>query len=129
MTCKISEMFENGNVKGNISNNEIKSLKWNEHQLFEGVFLKHLITEEETNGQLSCHLVKVNPGCSIDTHIHNEKLEIHEIIDGTGTCTIGESTISYQPGSVALIPADIPHKVVAESEGLFILAKFSPALL
>ncbi len=35
--------------------------------------------------QLSCHLVKINPECEIGDHIHENNLEIHEIIYGSGT--------------------------------------------
>ncbi len=126
---RICEKFENGliiGLKGQIST---KSIEWSKHPVFEGVYLKHLIKGAETDGTLSCHLVKVNPGCVLDTHAHAGKLEIHEIIGGSGSCVIGEGSVEYQPGSVALIPADTIHEVQAGEDGLFILAKFCPALL
>ncbi len=126
---KISKDFENGIISGLLCDIETNSLVWNEHNLFKGVFLKHIIKSIDTNGSLSCHLVKINPGCAIDTHAHIGKLEVHEIIDGDGICHIGERTIDYKPGKVTLIPADIPHKVIAGDEGIFLFAKFSPALI
>ncbi|WP_088186123.1 cupin domain-containing protein [Desulfosporosinus sp. FKA] len=126
---KISKKFEKGIVVGLTDDVKTETIEWNEHNLFKGVYLKHLIKGIDTNGTLSCHLVKVNPGCSIDTHIHNGKLEVHEIIEGSGVCIIGEKTIDYYAGIISLIPADIPHKVTAGSEEIYILAKFSPALL
>lgn len=126
---KISEKFENGIVTGLYSNIKTSAIDWNEHNLFKGVYLKHLIKGIDTNNSISCHLVRVNPGCSIDTHIHSGKLEVHEVIEGTGVCIIGEKTIDYNVGTISLIPADIPHKVTAGNEGIYILAKFSPALL
>jgi quercetin dioxygenase-like cupin family protein len=126
---KISEKFENGIIAGLSNDLKTETIDWNEHNLFKGVYLKHLIKGIDTNNSLSCHLVKVNPGCSIDTHFHNGKLEIHEVIEGTGICIIGKKAIDYSTGTVTLIPADIPHKVTAGTEGIYILAKFSPALL
>jgi quercetin dioxygenase-like cupin family protein len=126
---KISEKFENGIIVGLSKDIKTGTIDWNEHNLFKGVYLKHLIKGIDTNSSISCHLVNVTPGCSIDTHIHNGKLEIHEVIEGTGVCIIGEKTINYCAGTISLIPADIPHKVTAGNEGIYILAKFSPALL
>ncbi len=123
------ETFENGNVSGPEGQQAISSISWNEHQSFKGVFLKHLIKGNETGGLLSCHLVKVNPGCTIDSHVHTGKLEVHEVIGGSGSCIIGGKVVAYQPGSVALIPADVNHRVEAGDDGIYILAKFSPALL
>lgn len=126
---KIFEKFDNGTVYGITNEMAADKLSWNAHPTFTGVFLKHLITGEQTNGNLSCHLVKVNPGCCIDTHIHNGKLELHEVVEGYGYCTIGERKLNYIPGTLAVIPADISHKVEAGSNGIYLLAKFSPALL
>ena len=56
-------------------------------------------------------------------------MELHEVIGGRGRCTIGEETFDYFPGAVSYIPDDIKHSVRADAEGLYILAKFSPALL
>ena len=123
------EKFEKGFVKGLESKLSIEELPWTEHAAFKGVYLKHLIKGAETNGQLSCHLVHIKPMCIIDWHIHEGKLEVHEVLDGSGEGWINELKLDYRTGSVALIPAGINHKVVAGNEGLFILAKFSSALL
>jgi len=126
---KISEKFENGTVVSSLSVAEITMIEWNEHSLFKGVYLKHLIKGIDTEGSLSCHLVKVNPGCILDTHVHIGKLEIHSILEGNGNCIIGERATEYVSGTVSIIPADTTHKVIAGNEGLFMLATFSPALL
>lgn len=108
---------------------EIEKLDWNEHPAFKGVFLKHLIKGEDTNNQLSCHLVKINANCEIGLHNHVGKTELHEVIEGNGQCSIEKETINYQSGVITFIPADVNHLVKAGNEGLFILAKFFPALL
>ena len=73
---EVLEKFTNDTVNGLIDNKETQLINWNEHSKFKGVFLKHLITSVETDGNLSCHLVKVNPGCILDSHIHNGKNRI-----------------------------------------------------
>lgn len=125
----VFEKFESGKVSFLNDDINASEIPWNSHPTFKGVYLKHLITGSQTNGTLSCHLVKIEPNCTIDNHIHEGKLEVHEVIHGKGCCHIGDRKIPYESGSIALIPSDINHKVTADQEGLYILAKFSPALL
>jgi len=99
------------------------------HKVFKGVYMKHLVTGEMTGGRISSHLVKVDPFCVLDTHTHPEQVEIHEVVFGTGECLIGEREVRYAPGTVEVIPQNTPHKVTAGENGLYILAKFTPALL
>ena len=99
------------------------------HKAFKGVYLKHLVTGGMTDGRVSSHLVKVDSHCVLETHTHPEQVEIHEVIQGTGECTIGGRTVPYAPGTVEVIPQNTPHKVTAGANGLYILAKFAPPLL
>jgi len=121
--------FEKGTLCIDGNHIAIEHLEWNEHPVFTGVFLKHVIKGEETNNQISCHLVKINPGCEIGLHNHAGKNELHEVIGGEGKCSIKNEEWEYQKGSVGLIPADEDHSVKAGNNGLFLLAKFFPALL
>lgn len=124
----IGNHFENGQI-GTISE-IIKSedRNFNPHPKFKGVYLKNLVTGDMTGNKISCHLVKVDPFCTLDTHVHENNLEIHEIISGSATCYIGENKISYNVGTIGVIPKNISHKVEAGENGIYILAKFTPAL-
>lgn len=126
---KISYYFENGVVESLAGSVNIDKLTWSEHQMFNGVFLKHIVKGEDTGGSLSCHLVKINAYDLLDTHIHDGKLEIHQVLTGKGTAQVGDRSMEYKAGLVTIIPANTEHKVKADAEGLFILAVFSPALL
>lgn len=109
---------------------DLCALPWNPHPSFTGVALKHLVTAADTNGALSAHLVRVEPGCCLKEHIHADKLELHEVVRGAGTCALADKNVRYEPGACGLIPAGVPHSVRADAgEPLFILAKFAPALL
>jgi quercetin dioxygenase-like cupin family protein len=121
--------FDKGKLYINGESVDVEKLTWNEHSAFKGVFLKHIIKGESTDNQFSCHLVKINPGCEIGIHIHVGKNELHEIISGLGHCFIEQTEIDYHKGIIGFIPADKNHSVKAEKEGLFLLAKFFPALL
>jgi len=107
---------------------KIEPLVWNAHSTFKGVYLKHLILGKETENQLSCHIVKVEPNCILDTHQHDGKIEVHEVVGGNGTMFLDKKEISYTVGQICIIPANMPHKVVAGKDGLYLFAKFTPAL-
>ena len=125
----ISAYFEKGKISLLTRDISSESIPWTPHPQFPGVFLKHLVKGVETGGNLSCHMVRVEPNCTLKEHIHDGKLEIHEIVEGSGTCTLDGRTIPYSVGSIAVIPSNIKHEVIAGNEGIYILAKFSPALL
>ena len=105
-----------------------KELAWNAHPTFKGVYLKHLATSEDTHGKFSCHLVRVEAGCEIGSHIHDGKWELHEVLEGGGECILAAQNIPYQPGVTAVIPENMEHTVRADQE-LYLLAKFIPALI
>ncbi|MBU1042736.1 MAG: cupin domain-containing protein [Proteobacteria bacterium] len=109
---------------------DLTALPWNPHPSFIGVALKHLVTSADTLGALSAHLVRIAPGAELKTHIHDRSLELHEVVRGSGVCTLGDRQAVYQPGVCGLIPAGVAHSVRADAEEeLYILAKFTPALL
>lgn len=108
---------------------EARSVAWAPHPTFKGVHLKHLITGAETDGRLSLHLVKVEPGCALAKHQHHHELEIHEVLQGKGACQSGEQCADYVPGTLAVIPLGSPHEVAASEQGLLLKAIFTPALL
>jgi quercetin dioxygenase-like cupin family protein len=106
-----------------------ESLPWNPHPKFAGVSLKHLVTGKDTGGRISLHHVRIDPSCIIGDHTHAGMVEIHDVLEGTGTCTLAGMTISYIPGVVGVMPADQVHRVEAGDGGMLLLAKFSPPLV
>ena len=103
-------------------------IEWSKHPTFAGVELKHIITAKDTEGMFSYHLVRIAPDCSIGNHIHETQLETHEVIKGSGRCVNAGSTIPYEPGTISIMQAGTAHEVHAGSEGLYLFAKFMPAL-
>ena len=101
---------------------------WSQHPAFEGVELKHIITAKDTDGKFSYHLVRIAPNKSIGNHIHETQLETHEVIAGSGVCVNGGKEIVYQVGTISILPAGLPHEVNAGADGLYLFAKFMPAL-
>jgi quercetin dioxygenase-like cupin family protein len=106
----------------------VRELSWNPHPSFKGVYLKHLVSGKNTGNQISCHIVKIEPGCMLDTHVHDGKAELHEVVAGSGTMYLDGKEIAYFKGQVTFIPSNTRHKVVAGKEGMYLCAKFVPAL-
>ena len=122
------EKFDNGRFVSPYGRKDFSALKWNDHPAFNGVALKHLLTSEDTGGEFSFHLVRIAPGKSIGTHIHETQTETHEVISGSGVCVNEETEIPYASGTVTILKKGTPHSVNAGDEGLFLFAKFIPPL-
>ncbi len=126
------KLFEAFDTKGRLRlpDTEVSfgALAWNEHPAFKGVALKHLVTAKDTGGQFSCHLVRVAPGKAIGEHVHKAQTETHEVIAGGGVCVNGGVRLAYEPGVISILPMGSPHSVTAGPDGLYLFAKFIPAL-
>ncbi|KNZ40709.1 cupin domain-containing protein [Acetobacterium bakii] len=120
--------FNNGVLAVPNCTKEFSGLPWMPHPAFEGVELKHIVTAQDTNGLFSYHLVRIAPNKSILNHIHEKQLETHEVIGGSGTCINSGTNIPYEPGTLSIMPAGIEHEVTAGADGLYLFAKFFPAL-
>ena len=126
-------LFENFNTNGKLLLPEktisFKDIPWSKHPTFEGVELKHLLTSKETNGEFSYHLVKIAPNKKIGNHIHKTQVETHEVIAGSGICINSGKEFTYKSGSISIFPMKVPHEIIAGKDGLYLFAKFIPALL
>ncbi len=128
-TKEISTCMANGVITYMDRDDQAEHLQWNEHPKFKGVYLKHLIKGQDTGDMLSCHLVRIDPNFVLEDHIHENQLELHEVVEGSGNFVLGDKETTYYPGRMAIIPKGTSHKVVAGESGLVLLAKFCPALL
>jgi len=106
-----------------------ETLPWSPHPKFAGVFLRHLVTGNDTGGRMSLHHVRIDPGCAIGDHAHAGQVEIHDVLEGAGTCVLDGNRIAYAPGVLGVMPADRIHRVDAGENGLLLLATFSPPLV
>ncbi len=122
------EKFNSGILEKYDDTTSFDSLKWHCHPTFEGVELKHIVTSKDTDGQFSYHLVKIAPDKKIGDHIHETQLETHEVIEGSGYCINEGRTIAYQSGVISIMRKGTHHEVIAGENGLYLFAKFIPAL-
>jgi len=118
------EMFDAGAVMLAGKRTEISRLAWNPHKDFKGVFLKNVLSEDQTDGLLACKLVRIEPNRELGMHTHPDSMELHEVIAGGGVCITKHGETSYIPGTISLIARNAPHAVRAGENGLCFFAKF-----
>ena len=128
MSKELFEKFNGGSLRLPEGKIDFNKISWNKHPIFEGVELKHIITSKDTGGDFSYHLVRIAPDKSILDHIHETQLETHEVIAGNGTCINDGTLLEYVPGVISIMPAKVNHEVHAGKDGLYLFAKFIPAL-
>lgn len=128
MNNNLFEAFNNGSLKLPAKSVEFSTIPWSKHPTFEGVELKHIVTAKDTNEQFSYHLVRIAPNKSIKNHVHETQLETHEVIAGSGVCINEGAAIPYEIGTISIMPTGIQHEVNAGNDGLYLFAKFIPAL-
>ena len=127
----MKDLFEHFNCGQLVTPEAQKSfdkLEWCKHPTFDGVELKHIVTASETNGEFSYHLVRIAPNKKIGNHVHNQQLETHEVIAGSGICINEGKEILYKCGVISIMKMGKPHEVIAGEDGLYLFAKFMPAL-
>ncbi|MCH5340887.1 MAG: cupin domain-containing protein [Acetatifactor sp.] len=128
MNNDVFKEFINGSLILPAKTVDFSDIHWTKHPTFEGVELKHIVTAKDTNGQFSYHLVRIAPNKSIKNHIHETQLETHEVIAGSGVCINAGVKIPYSAGKISIMPAGVAHEVNAVDDGLYLFAKFIPAL-
>ena len=53
---------------------------------------------------------------------------LQKIIAGSGICINDGTRINYVPGVISIMPTKVHHEVHAGDDGLYLFAKFMPAL-
>ncbi len=125
---QLFEAFEHGTLLVDGKSVNLAEIAWWNHPKCEGVALKHLITSAQSQGAFSYHLVRIAPHKAIQTHLHEHELETHEVIGGSGHCIKEGVTFAYGKGNISIFPKNTEHSIHADEKGLYLLAKFFPAL-
>lgn len=125
---EVFEAFNKGVLRLPYQVKTFDEIPWSKHPTFEGVALKHIVTSKDSQGQFSYHLVCIAPNKAIENHVHPKQLETHEVIAGSGYCLNDGITLDYSPGTLSIFPISVSHEVHAGADGLYLFAKFFPAL-
>ena len=83
---------------------------------------------EIDGGQVDNPELSIAPNKKIGNHIHEKQLETHEVISGAGVCLNNGAELPYEAGVISIFPIGVPHEVIAGADGLYLFAKFMPAL-
>ena len=73
--------------------------------------VQRIVTGGE-GGVANVHVVTVTKGTP---HVHEGYDEVYYVLSGNGTITLGEETHALRPGTVAVIPAGLPHSLLADA--------------
>jgi quercetin dioxygenase-like cupin family protein len=69
--------------------------------------------------------IELEPGTVVPEHRHpNEQIGV--LVRGSLTFTIGEETEELRPGSMWVIPGNVPHTVAAGPDGAALAELFAP---
>lgn len=128
MEKELFAAMANGSVTYKGEGSPKKVGPWNAHPHFKGVYLKSLVSGEGTDGALSAHMVRIDPGCTLESHVHGEEWELHEVLGGEGSLELDGKHHPYHMGRLAVIPKGEAHGVKAGDKGLLLRATFFPAL-
>ena len=107
----------------------VTDLEWNPHPSFKGVFLKHLVKGDSSEGKFSCHLIRITDGFEIGEHVHDGKWEFINIVGGTGKGELAGQKFVCELGVSMVVPENVKHRIAADNGDVYLLAKFVPALL
>ena len=89
-------------------------------QIWNGVVARSVDGKEATLAA-----IELDPNTDVPEHHHvNEQTGI--LLRGTLTFRIGDETKELRPGSMWVIPADVPHAVRAGADGAFLVELFAP---
>jgi quercetin dioxygenase-like cupin family protein len=89
-------------------------------QIWEGVIGRAVAGSEATLAA-----IELDPDTKVPEHHHaNEQTGV--LLRGALRFRIGEETKDLVPGSMWVIPADVPHSVDAGPEGAFLVELFAP---
>lgn len=69
----------------------------------------HRIASKDTGSLFSVLELIVEPGQGAEVHTHSHEDELVHVLEGQVEVTVGDQTMTAQPGVVALLPRGIPH--------------------
>jgi quercetin dioxygenase-like cupin family protein len=125
---EISRIFEEGSIIFPKYSTDANSKPWYNPPGWNGVFLRDLITENETRGKFTYHLVRIQDHCEVPKHDHATQWEFNLILSGNGQFLFGNEKIPIKIGQTYITPPGTNHTVQAKTRDLVLLALFIPAM-
>lgn len=99
---------------------------YEKHPSFKGVFLKHFFSGE-TNDRLNNLEVRIEPGCEISPHVHDNSHEFFYVVKGQGLFLVEGEWEPIRNGEALFAPKQIEHGFKNNgNEPLVLFSTFSP---
>ncbi len=106
----------------------IRAEEFAKHPKDEGVYVKHFFSSAD-NDRLNNLEVKIQPGCQISPHIHDNSTEFYYVVSGTGEFLVNNQYIQVQKGDALKAPLGQEHGFKNNSgEELVLFSTFSPPI-
>lgn len=99
---------------------------WYSNPAWTGVTLADLASGVDTKEAFSSHLVRVQGGCEVSSHLHENQWEWNVILDGHGRILLDGREVPFKPGDTFTTPPGVRHAVVADEGDVALLAVFVP---
>ena len=110
-----------------MSKNVILS-NYQKHPEQKGVFMKHFFSSKD-NDRLNNLEVRIEPGCEIKPHIHDNSSEFYYVVSGNGMFLIDDQWEHIRAGEALMAPKNIEHGFKNNtSEPLILFSTFSPPI-
>lgn len=90
--------------------------------------IKHVVAPWTTGStRLWLGVSEVDPGSSSNPHTHPQQEEIFVVLSGTGTISVGGTSVAVRAGSVVLVAPGEEHQLISSGhEGLRVLSAVAP---
>ena len=100
---------------------------YKKHPTEKGVFIKHFFSKEDTNGILNNLEVRVESGCQINPHKHENSAEFCYVVSGNGLFLVNGEWECIRAGEAIMSPINTDHGIKNNSnETLILFSTFSP---
>jgi quercetin dioxygenase-like cupin family protein len=105
-----------------------RDLKWVPHP-FLSIQIMHLLSKKDDQADITCFLVKVPKGKSIEEHVHETQEDIIYVMKGKGRMWVdGVGDFALEPGTFIRVPKNTRHRMYDVTEDLLNFDVFSPPL-
>jgi quercetin dioxygenase-like cupin family protein len=99
------------------------------HPTEKGVFIKHFFSGSDTNGTLNNLEVRIEPGCQISPHKHDNASEYYYVVQGSGMFLVNGNWEYFHAGEAIIAPINVEHGIKNHTNEILILfSTFSPAI-
>jgi len=105
-----------------------RELPWVPHP-FLSIQIKHLLSQKDDQAEITCFLVKVPKGSSIQEHVHETQEDIIYVMEGRGRMWVdGVGDFPLAPGTFIRVPKNTRHRIYDVAEDLLNFDVFTPPL-